>query len=105
MHFALYLVELSLVEYSLLGFKYSTIATASVYLMARIFDGEGVQDAFPPSLQRHSGLTEDSVLPCAASLLNVVRNAPSNKLQAIYKKYSNPKFCQVSKLPIPNIII
>eukprot|EP00884_Botryococcus_braunii_P000828 jgi/Botrbrau1/10746/Bobra.180_2s0013.1 len=105
MHFALYLVELSLVEYSLLGFKYSTIATASVYLMARIFDSEGVQDAFPPSLQRHSGLTEDSVLPCAASLLNVVRNAPSNNLQAIYKKYSNPKFCQVSKLPVPNIII
>lgn len=104
-HFAMYLVELSLVEYSLLGFKYSTIATASVYLVVRIFAGDGVQDAFPPSLQLHSRLTEDKVMPCAACLLNVVRRAPTNNLQAIYKKYSNPKYCQVSKLPIPDIVL
>jgi Cyclin, C-terminal domain len=103
LHFAMYLVELSLIEYSMLGFKYSTIATASVYLTGRVFARDGERNAFPLNLRRHSGLTEEKVLPCAATLLYIVQNAHTNNLKAVYKKYSSAKLSQVSAIPIPDL--
>lgn len=101
-HFAAYLIELSLPEYSMVRYSYSMIAAASVYLTGRLLEG-WERDPFPVNLRRHSGLTEKAVKPCAAALLNLVEKAPHNNLQAVHKKYGHSKFLEVAKLPIPQL--
>lgn len=97
-----YMIELCLPEYSTLKYSASMLATASLYAA---MTAVGKADAFPKALMRHSGYTKDAILSCAATLVQLVQKAPTNSLNAVYKKYSNTKFAEASKLPPPVQII
>lgn len=57
---------------------------------------------FPRSLQKHAGLTEASVRPCAAAMAALHRKAPNASLVAVYKKYSGSKYHEVAKMGAPS---
>lgn len=94
---ASYLTELALPEHAMLRSSYSIIAAAAVYAACRTFRRA---DAFPKALARHSCYTEEAVLPVAAQLVQLQAKAPSNSLNAVYKKYSNVKFHEIAKTEV-----
>lgn len=89
-----YIIELSAVDASMLKYSYSMTAAAALYVAMRTFDKS---DAFPKALARHSGYSEEGVLPCAAALVGLMQKAPTNSLNAVYKKYSNVKLGEIAK--------
>ena len=56
---------------------------------------------FPRSLQKHAGLTEMAVRPCAEAMASLHRKAPKASLVAVYKKYCRSKYHEVAKLTDP----
>mmetsp|Transcript_6234 Transcript_6234/g.13638 ORF Transcript_6234/g.13638 Transcript_6234/m.13638 type:complete len:439 (-) Transcript_6234:738-2054(-) len=89
-----YLIELSLVDSAMLKYSYSIISAASAYVAMRAL---GKSDAYPKTLARHSGYSLEAILPCAAVLVQMMEAAPTNSLNAVYKKYTNAKFLEVAK--------
>ncbi|GBG75230.1 hypothetical protein CBR_g19866 [Chara braunii] len=95
-HLAFFLVELALVEYSMVRFLPSQLAAAAVYTAMRIL---GLLSAgWTPTLRRHSGYTEEALKPCASLMARFHKNASSTTLVAVHKKYSGPKFSEVAKI-------
>ncbi|EIE25341.1 A/B/D/E cyclin [Coccomyxa subellipsoidea C-169] len=94
--YSTYLIELAMLDYSMLKYSYSMLAAASVFTantaLAR-------SPEFPHSLKRHAGFTEEGVLPCAIALGELFRSAPSATLRTIYKKYSHQQYARVSVMP------
>ncbi len=97
-YLASYLVELALVDASMLKHSYSITAAAAVHVAMRAV---GKADAYPRALARHSGYSLQVMLPVAASLVDSMHKAPTATLTAVYKKYSSTKFSEVAKLPAP----
>ena len=62
-------------------------------------------DTYPKALARHSGYTLESILPCAAALVDLMQKAPTATLTAVYKKYSSTKFAEVTKIAVPTQIL
>ena len=63
--YATYLVELAMLDYSMLGHTYSMVAAAAVICANRLL---GREDDCPCALQKHCGYTRDQLLPCARDL-------------------------------------
>ena len=95
--FSQYLVELSLVDYTMLRFPYSMLAAAALYVAHRALN----KPALPRALHKHSGYSETALRPCVLSLTALHAKAPTATLIAVYKKYSHQKFQAVAKLPCP----
>jgi cyclin B len=93
-----YLTELSLPDYGMLRYSYSQIAAAAVYTAQRAL---GREPAYPRSLQKHSGYTLEQLQPAAHALSQLHAKAPNSSLPAVFKKYSQPKFHEVAKMPGP----
>lgn len=81
-HYATYLVELALVDYSALRFPYSQLACAAIHVAASAL---GKPDTFSTAAQRHSGYTIAALAPCAAYLAGLFRKAPTASLTAVHK--------------------
>ncbi|KAK9820270.1 hypothetical protein WJX72_008376 [[Myrmecia] bisecta] len=96
--YAAYLVELSLPDFSMLKYPYSMVAAAAIFVANKTTNK---MPAFPRSLQKHSGFTEQAIRPCAVALATLQRKAGNSSLVAVYKKYSNQKFMEVARLPGP----
>jgi len=90
-----YLVELTLQEYKMLKFLPSTIAAAAVYLALKTMG----QQPWNEDLTRHACYTEGNLYPCVRDLHAVHKNAATNGLQAVRKKYAQEKHCAVSGIP------
>lgn len=95
-HLARYLIELSLVEYKMLKYSPSMIAAAAVYLVNKIRRYE----PWPQILERNAQYFEHNVRPGAKDLCLLLQNIEKCSLQAVRKKYSNPKFLEVAKIKI-----
>ncbi|XP_075919804.1 G2/mitotic-specific cyclin-B3 [Petromyzon marinus] len=54
---------------------------------------------WPEALARHSGYQEAGVRPLMARLNELLRQAPEEKLVAVYSKYSHKVFFEVAKIP------
>ena len=93
-----YLIELSLQEHTMLKFNYSTIAAAATYVALTALHRP---DPFCKTLAKHSGFTKEVILPCAAALVQLMQKAPTNNLNAVYKKYSNAKYLEICKTEPP----
>lgn len=93
-----YMIELCLQEYSTLKFSASMQATAALYAA---MTAVGKADPYPRALMRHSGYTKEAILPCASVMVQLMQKASTNSLNAVYKKYSNPKFGEASKMEPP----
>ncbi len=90
---AAYLVELSIPDYSMLKYSYSQIAAAAVLVANRALKKA---DAYPYSLQKHSGYRQSQLRPCAQALEKLQAQASSTSLVAVFKKYSSSKFLEVA---------
>ncbi|KAK9813995.1 hypothetical protein WJX73_008530 [Symbiochloris irregularis] len=94
-HFATYLVELSLVDYSCLKFSYSQVAAAAVFCTRLMLQMEPVM---PQGMWKHSGFTEEALRPAALAMAALHRKAPTSNLISVHKKYGAPRFLSVSKI-------
>ena len=84
--YAGYLVELAMLDYSMLKYCYSMIAAAAVLAANRALNRA---PAFPHALLRHSGYTEAAVLPAAITLAGLHSKAAEASLKTVYKKYGH----------------
>lgn len=90
-----YLIELSQVDASMLKYSYSQTSAAAAFVAMKTLNKA---DPYPRALARHSGYTQESIMECVYALVQLMQKAPTNSLNAVYKKYSNPKFLEVAKL-------
>ena len=96
-HYATYLVELSLPDYSMLRFTYSKIAAAAVSATLGLFGF----NPMPEALLRHSSYTLEELQDCLEILNTLYHRAPEGSLTAVYKKFSMDKFSNVSTRGAP----
>ena len=66
--YATYLVELAMLDYSMLGHTYSMVAAGAVVCANRLL---GREDDCPHALQKHCGYTRDQLMPCAHELAHL----------------------------------
>ncbi|KAF5843420.1 B type mitotic cyclin [Dunaliella salina] len=92
---ASYLIELAQVDAGQLKYAYSLQSAAALYGAMRT---AGKEDPYPRALAKHSGYSEDDVHGCTEELLVLMKKAPTASLNAVYKKYSLPKYLEVAKL-------
>ena len=103
-HYVSYLVELALPEYSMLAHAPSELAAGAVVAARRAL---GASPEFPCSLEKASGVSRAAAEAAASSLCVLAAAAPAVTLQAVYKKYSSPKFGEVARLvqaPAPTVL-
>jgi len=102
---AAYLCELGLVDAGCLRFCPRTQAAAAVYLSLAATLGEARAPAgsvarCPPALLAHARMSSEAdLLPCARALATLAerQRAPGGaQLQAVFKKYSAPKYSEVA---------
>mmetsp|Transcript_10678 Transcript_10678/g.19499 ORF Transcript_10678/g.19499 Transcript_10678/m.19499 type:complete len:385 (-) Transcript_10678:328-1482(-) len=95
-----YLVELALVDYSMLKYSCSAIAAAALFVAANAYNRP---KTFPVALAKHSGYSKEDVLPVAHSLIDLLKNATTNNLSAVHKKYSSVKFNEAALVECSNL--
>jgi cyclin B len=96
--YAEYLVELALVDYSMLKQPLSLISAAALHAALLAV---GAPDAYPRPLRRHARYELREVAPLARALVALAAKAPDGSLRAVFKKYSSTKFAEVAKLELP----
>ena len=95
-----YFVELTLQEYKFLKYLPSTIAAAATYLALKTM---GQQQPWTAELQQHSCYNETAIMPCVRDLNQLHKDAPTNNLQAVRKKYAQEKHGNVSSIAPANL--
>lgn len=95
MNLSRYLLELCLVNYKMLRYTNSNLAASALYLSLKM-----TKHAAPWTdlLTKHSQFTEAQIRPCAKELFVILQDAQTSSLQAVKKKFSLPKFGEVSKI-------
>ena len=113
---AKFYAERNLQEYDMLDFMPHHFAAAALYT-ALVYhqqchqtqsDGSPLSElAWPPVLQRETGLTQARLVLPARMLLGHVNESPSTskqrKLNSVWKKYTTPQYLNVAQLPLPSI--
>jgi len=90
-----YLVELALPDYNMLKYGASMRAASAVFLSNKLLCH---QPAWKAAAVKHSCFTEAMLKDCAKEMCGLLECAESNPLQAVRKKFSQPKFQSVAKL-------
>lgn len=103
MNFTFFLLELSIVEYKMLKYKSSLIAAAVLYVSTKLLHKENIvyNANIDSNLQRLydlSGFMEEEIKECAKEVCMIYDNSDKSGLAAIKKKFSLPKFEEVSKI-------
>ena len=96
MAFAMYFIELSLVDYKMLKFSNSLIAASAVYLMHKFKE---IKPEWPQTLIQGSPYKEDDLKICAKELCSLFQQANRSNLQAVKNKFSSSSFYQVAITP------
>lgn len=96
---ARYLIELSLVSYRMIRFSQSNLAGAALYLALKMTKHS---QPWNEVIAKHSQYKETEIRPCAKELFSLLQqdSMPNNQLQAVKKKFSLPKFNEVSKIKL-----
>ena len=102
-NFTLYLLELSVVDYKMLKYKASLLASAVIYVSTKLLHKENIifNDSIDLDLERLmelSGYTEEEIKECAKDVCLIYDSTDKSSLCAIKKKFSLPKFNEVSKI-------
>ena len=93
---ARFLLEMSLVEYKMLKYSLSNLASSAVYLVNKIKKKE----AWSEVLSRNTKYQEPQIRQCAKDLCLLLQNVEKSNLQAVRKKFSAPKFFEVAKIKL-----
>ena len=97
-HLAQYLLELTLVEYSFLGFKPSLIACTALYL-ARKLRVRGGQ-LWPEALEKQFNYKEMDLQKCGKALFRVWQSAETYVLQAVRTKFASGVYHEVARMKL-----
>nr|AKA66439.1 cyclin B [Palaemon carinicauda] len=92
---AKYLMELCLLEYSMVHFKPSIIAAAALCLSLKLSDGSDWNN----TLIYYSRYTEEQLIPVMAKMASVVVKSYTMKQQAVRQKYKASKYMKISDIP------
>jgi len=92
---AQYLLEMALPDYSMLKYSASLRAAASVFLSNKLLRQH---PSWPSSMAKASNYVESNLKECAKEMCALLEHAESNSLQAVRRKYSQPKYHAVAKL-------
>jgi hypothetical protein len=91
---AQFLAELSLMEYRMLQHPPSLIGASCVYVANKIL----LQEPWTRTLEHYTQWKLPDVERCAADLQMICQAAPGQKTQAVRKKFTYPKYGEVTKL-------
>lgn len=83
----------------MLKYKNSLLAAGAVFLVNKIFKKHG----WTESLEYHTSYTENEVKPCAKDLYFTMQNSEKLVLHAVKRKFSAPKYMEVSKYRIEKV--
>lgn len=95
--YATFLVERQVQEYRMLQHAPSKVAAAAVNMALRTLKG---RSAWTPTLEFHTGYSERDLKACILDMQDVMQASVGSSLQAVRKKYSNPKFGEVAGIPL-----
>lgn len=90
--FAQYLLELVLLDYTMIKYNYSLLAASALYITSKIKKIPKKLDIF-----QLSGHSEVKLKECGKDILVIYENSKTSQLVAIKNKYSTTKFLEVSK--------
>eukprot|EP00441_Pelagodinium_beii_P031417 CAMPEP_0197636568 /NCGR_PEP_ID=MMETSP1338-20131121/12029_1 /TAXON_ID=43686 ORGANISM="Pelagodinium beii, Strain RCC1491" /NCGR_SAMPLE_ID=MMETSP1338 /ASSEMBLY_ACC=CAM_ASM_000754 /LENGTH=370 /DNA_ID=CAMNT_0043208813 /DNA_START=70 /DNA_END=1182 /DNA_ORIENTATION=- len=94
-HLMQYVVELCLPEAKMLKYTPSHLAAAAVMLCNKLMKQH---PAWPSSLGQMTSQSESTVKACAQEMCGLLEGAERSQLQAIRRKYSQPKFNSIAKM-------
>ncbi|XP_074598798.1 cyclin B3 [Brevipalpus obovatus] len=103
---ARYILEMSLMEYALIGERESFIAAAALLLARKMIHRNKKEiSLWSPNLQFYSGYTERELKSLVLELNTLISSKErfrSNKLDAVIRKYEHKVFLEVAKIaPLP----
>jgi G2/mitotic-specific cyclin 1/2 len=87
---AKYFIEISCVEWRLLGTVPSLIAAAAIWLARLVLD----RDEWTPNLQHYASYTEEAIIPTANIMLNFVLRPIRH--ECFFNKYASKKYMKAS---------
>merc|ERR1719446_887626 len=90
-----YILELTLPDFKMLRYSPSHLAAAATLLSNKLLKQH---PAWPPAMVRHTQQTEAMVKACAKEMCGLLDSAERSPLQAVRKKFSQPKYCSVGKM-------
>ncbi len=100
LNLAKYILELCLVDYKMLKYEPNILASSSLYLSNKILKRS---QAWNELLETNSTFNENELRPCAKDLFILIQNAEKNTLQAVKRKFSDPKLLSVSRLQMEKL--
>jgi transcription initiation factor TFIIIB Brf1 subunit/transcription initiation factor TFIIB len=95
-----YLIELMLIDVKLMKYTPSQVAAGAVYLARLMLQKEPL---WTVTLEHYSTYPQSQVRGVAADMNELLKKARKSSLKAIMKKYSSPKFGQVSEIPLVDL--
>ncbi|XP_042380660.1 G2/mitotic-specific cyclin S13-7-like [Zingiber officinale] len=95
-HMVFFFAELALMNYSMIMFCPSLVASSAVYAAQCTLNKSPV---WSERLKRHTGFSEDQLLDCTEMLVNSHAMARESKWKAAYKKYAEEDFSAVALRP------
>jgi hypothetical protein len=93
-HMAHFLAELALTEYKMLAFTPSMLASTSIFLANKLCASS---DPWNQQLDHYMAYKASDLERCFQDLVLLLRSSQCLKTQAVRKKFSHPKFSEVSK--------
>jgi cyclin B len=94
-HLVQYLAEMALTDLKMIRYLPSQLAAAAVLLSNKLLQ---IMPCWPVHMATHTGYSDTSIRDCAKELCQLLEQAPSAQLQAVYKKFSRRDFSQVAKM-------
>jgi len=95
---AKYILEQSLLDYSMVSYQPSHMAASALYLSLIMTEKE-VSSVWNANLQHYSAYSTTQLMPTVKRMASMISKADSTKLQAVRTKYSSVKFMKVALLP------
>jgi len=98
---AKYVMELSLVDYTMIAEPPSRLAAAALALSIRILDPEmmSMEDVWTRALEYYTKYQLHELNNTVKKLAGLLVAAPTAKLSAVFNKYSTRKFLKISRIP------
>ena len=91
--FCRFLLELFLVEYKMLKYNPSLLASATIYITLKVTKQPETDKVF-----ELTGYNEDTLRECAKDICVILDNVEKSSLQAVKKKFSLSKYLEVAKI-------
>ena len=93
--FALYLIELSLIEVKMYKWSYQQLTTAALYIAKKILKRPPTWSSF---MATQTGLTEEEVRQCSMDIAIIMKEGKSQAYEAVNRKFSLAKYLEVAKI-------